>query len=443
MELYPYQTDGVLELTRRRCILLADEMGLGKTVQASVALRDLFAQGAVSRALIACPSPLTRNWVHEIRAWAAELNPVLYEGLDRHGLLTGGARVLVTSIETLSNDLTVSTRNGTAFADIGVDLIVLDEAQRIKGFNTTRAAILSKIIAARRWALTGTPLENRPKDLASIMRFLQPNEFSTEVNAEDHEKLLSLRDSLMVRRSRKSVGLGLPPKSKLVQRLGLSPAQDSEYELHVQALLDSLRGAGLSGNEGSLLAAVQDLRRIALVAKTGESAKLDTIEQEIREMDTDAKVVVFSSFPNLIFPIAEQRLQQFGCVMFTGDMSAASRQEAHERFIHDPSARIMLASLRAAGVGLTWTVAAFVYHLDVWWNPQAALQAEDRVYRIGQTSPVTVKQLVSIDTIEEAVLTLQETKRDLFDMMINDSSKVGETAIPRTELLSLIGLKRQ
>jgi SNF2 family DNA or RNA helicase len=442
VELYPYQKDGVLELTRRRCIILADEMGLGKTVQAAVALRNLFAQGAVSRAVIACPSALTRNWVHEIRSWAPELNPVLYEGLDRHGLLMGGARILVTSIETLSNDLTVSTRNGTRFTDIGVDLLILDEAQRIKGFNTTRALILSKIIAARRWAITGTPLENRPQDLASIIRFLQPNEFAEGVGVEDHERLLSLRDSLMVRRSRKSVGLGLPPKSKLVQRLGLSPAQESEYELHVQTLLDSIRGAPPSGSGMSLLAALQDLRRIALVSKTGESAKLDTIEQEISEMESDAKVVLFTSFPNLIFPLAQQRLQQFGCVMFTGEMPAALRQEAHERFINDPTARIMLASLRAAGVGLTWTVASFVYHLDVWWNPQAALQAEDRVYRIGQTAPVTVKQLVSIDTIEEAVLNLQDTKRDIFDMLINDNVKVGEAAFTRTELLSLIGLKR-
>jgi len=429
LTLYPYQKEGAQELVKRRCVLLADEMGLGKTVQGAVAIKSLFDQKAIERVLIVCPGPLTRNWIIEIKKWT-NINPVLYEGLDRHGLLLGSAKILVSSIETLTNDLLISTKNGQKYCDIGVDLILLDEAQRIKGFSALRSLVMSKILSARRWAFSGTPLENRPTELAAILRFLVPNEVGIEENEIDQAKLLKLRDLFMIRRTRKSVNLALPPKIRINKVIGLSPSQCSEYVAEIQSIKNILKNTNKTPlSKNAIVSSLNELRRICLISKNEESSKCDLLEEEIEEVCESGKVVIFTSYPNLVYPSLAKKLKKNGCVLFTGNMTNEEKSISHNKFLNDNNTRVMLASLKAAGVGITWTVASFVYHLDVWWNPQASLQAEDRVYRIGQNKPVTVKQLACGDTIEETILKLQETKKEIFDIVIQNDEELSPSAV--------------
>jgi len=430
LTLYPYQKEGAQELVKRRCVLLADEMGLGKTVQGAVAINILFEQKAIKRALIVCPGPLTRNWIHEIKKWTDNIHPVLYEGLDRHGLLMGSAKVLVSSIETLTNDLLIPTSNGKKYYDIGIDLILLDEAQRIKGFSALRSLVMSKILSARRWAFSGTPLENCPTELASILRFLVPNEVGIDESEIDQEKLFKLRDLLMIRRTRRSINIALPPKNKINKILSLSPSQSSEYDAEIQNIKNVLKNINRNPrSNNTIVSCLNELRRICLISRNDESSKCDLLQEEVGEVCETEKVVIFTSFPNLIYPILAKRLKKYGCVLFTGTMTNEEKNIAHNKFLNDINSRVMLASLKAAGVGITWTVASVVYHLDVWWNPQASLQAEDRVYRIGQNKPVTVKQLACGDTIEESILKLQETKKEIFNIMIHNDEEPWQSAV--------------
>jgi SNF2 family DNA or RNA helicase len=441
--LYPFQDEGVNHLVTRRCVLLADEMGLGKTVQAAVAMGKLFQMGAVRRALIVCPASLCRNWRKEIRAWSPELPVVLYEGGDRHGMLSGGAKILVGSFETIVGDMRIASRNGERFFDCGFDLVVIDEAQRIKEAESQKARVLSKLLAGRRWAISGTPMENSPRDLASILRFLWPNELPDDESLGDSVLIFSLRDRCMLRRTKRQVGLQLPEKVYSRVNIGMNPGQSAEYEQAVTEIQVGVESAqNPTGAMGALLAGLQKLRRLAVISSDGDSSKIDLLEDEIDEIvSSGEKVVVFSSFANLVLPVVAQRLRRYGTLLFTGGMSHDERSLAHERFLHDPSAAVMCASLKAAGVGLTWTVASHVYHLDTWWNPQVLRQAEDRVHRIGQERTVIVKQLIAEGTLEEAIDTLLLSKTEIFELVVEGAPLANLPAHSVKELASLVGLK--
>jgi SNF2 family DNA or RNA helicase len=442
LQLYPFQQEGVENLVKRRSVLFADEMGLGKTVQAAVALRCLFDSRSISRVLIAAPIALTRNWKSELRKWAA-LPGVLYEGGSRYGLLEGNAAVLIGSYETICSDLEVATRGGERFHDLGIDVLIIDEAQRIKTPETVRARVLAKIVAPRRWAITGTPLENRPRELASILRYLFPNEFETADSLEDLPRILAYRDQAMFRRTKGMVGLQLPSKTVANISVALSPDQAAEYSQRLNDLKQELaRGSGDRASLMRLLAGIQDLRRIAVISSNQDSSKLDFLESQLENICSNGeKAVVFSSFANIALPLFRERLSRFGAVLYTGAMSTDERERIHQRFIEDPSTRVMCASLKAAGVGLTWTVASHVFHTDVWWNPQVLNQADDRVHRIGQQKPVLVRRLVADGTIEEAINQLLETKEDIFKMVVDEAPPASITQRTYADLLALIGLK--
>lgn len=444
MELYPFQREGIRQLIGRPCILLADDMGLGKTVQAVVALRELFEAKVIRRALIVCPASLSRNWRREIRVWAQSIPAVLYEGADRYGLLEGNAPILIGSFETVADDLRRATRDGRSFCDIGVDLIILDEAQRIKDPTSIRSRVLARVLAGRRWAITGTPIENHPRELNSILRFLFPNEFLDSEDCDDLALMLLQRDRAMIRRTKAEVGIQLPERVTGYTPVQLTPDQAAEYERTLTSVRRSIRDATKRSElTASLLGGLQNLRRITTVSTNGSSAKLDFIEEELETLaERGEKVVIFSSFANIGLDHAVKRLARFRPVRFTGSMTQAEREVAHQRFLDDPRCLVMCASLRAAGVGVTWTAARYVYHLDLWWNPQALRQAEDRVHRIGQGRQVFLKRLIAENTIDEGIVTLLETKSDIFRFVVDEDLPSTVHWNTLDQLLSLVGTRR-
>lgn len=428
---------------QHRTALLADEMGLGKTVQASVAINKLFLQDAIRRVLVICPSSLTRNWRQELRKWCSQFPPVIYEGGDRYGMLFGQARILIGSYETISADLKRISNNGKDFFDIGVDLIILDEAQRIKDSSSIKSRILSKLLAARRWAITGTPLENHPRELASILRFLYPNELGMEHDVQNNILILALKDRCMLRRTKTQVNIQLPPKIEAHVPIILTPSQAAEYSHVCSQIRQSILGSSsLSCVRSNLIAGLQKLRRISTISSSGDSAKIDFIAEEMEKISENGeKAVVFSSFPNLIRTQIADRFRKYGVLFYDGSMNIQQKEKTHFQFMNETSSQLMCASIRAAGVGLTWTVASHVYHLDMWWNPQVLRQAEDRVHRIGQKKHVLVKRLFAENTLDCGILKLLESKEDIFAFVIDNRIDDNLKSIAIEDMLSLIGLR--
>ncbi|MFC1816512.1 DEAD/DEAH box helicase [Thermodesulfobacteriota bacterium] len=445
MQLYPFQKEGKEHLLMRPCMLLADDMGLGKTVQAVVAISSLFAAKSIRRVLILAPMSLIYNWRSELHKWAPELPVVLYQGADRYGMLYGAAPVLLGTYETVVSDLRKATLNGNNFVDIGVDLLVIDEAQLIKDPTTVRSRIICKILAGRRWALTGTPLENRPLELASILRFLYYNEFSESHELKNYTKILSLLELSMLRRTKAEVGLQLPPKTVTNISVCLTPDQAAEYEHKCISLRTAiLKAPDINSATAQLLGGLQELRRIAAISINGDSSKIDFVDDEIDEIVASGeKVVIFSSFANKPLPLLVARLQRHKPLLFTGSLSKEDRQSVHEQFVQDSSRQVMCASIKAAGVGLTWSVACYAYEMDLWWNPQTMKQAEDRLHRIGQTVPVLIKRLVAANTIDEGIGELLQKKENIFDFVVEGKSPVTANVSSLESLLNLVGLKLQ
>ena len=247
----------------------------------------------------------------------------------------------------------------------------------------------------------------------------------------------------MVRRTKADVGADLPEKSIAYTSVALAPGQAAEYEHSRNRMVNELVSLGDPSELGStLIAGLQELRRISTISRDGDSGKMDYVADEIEKIaERKEKAVVFSSFAHLALPTLVERLKPYGALAFTGEMSLEARNAAHEEFIENDDCTVMCASLKAAGVGLTWTVASYVYHLDLWWNPQVLRQAEDRVHRIGQRSPVIIKRLIAEQTLDEGLKLLLQAKEELFDFVIDGNGDAPSAGLALEQLLALVGLK--
>ena len=448
--LRPYQKEGVswlrfLEESRAGGIL-ADEMGLGKTLQTLAWLQMERVDPALRGrpALIVAPTSLVRNWEHEALKFTPQLRPLVMSGADRHAHWDDipGAPLVVTSYALLRRDI-------ERYAAIPFSCAVLDEAQNIKNRATQNASAAKQLQAVHRLVLTGTPVENGPADLWSIMDFLMPGylgDYPTfqadfemplrligEPECEDAQKRLrrKLRPFLL-RRRKKDVAKDLPDKIVDVSYCELGDDQKVVYK----ALLDRTRSSvtGMVAAEGfgksrmkvlaelmrlrqacchlALLKSDPELARVAAKAAS-PSAKTEQFFEILDEAVAGGhRILVFSQFTSML-GLLRERLEAEAVRYCYLDGQTRDRLVVCQTFNADPSIPVFLISLKAGGTGLNLTGADMVVHFDPWWNPAAEDQATDRAHRIGQKNTVHCLKLIAQGTIEEKVLELQERKRAL------------------------------
>jgi superfamily II DNA or RNA helicase len=455
-----YQREGLgwMEFLRRFSFggCLADDMGVGKTAQVLALLemrRALRAAGeSVPPSLVVVPRSLVFNWKEESARFTPQLKIRDHTGLGRSEDGFGDCDVVLTTYGTLRRDAAM-------MKDVEFDYIVLDEAQSIKNATTENAKAVRLLRGAHRLALSGTPVENHLGELWSLFEFLNPgmlgaaSVFKLAGNAArnpDDETRRLLAHALrpfILRRTKEQVARELPEKTEQTIYCEMEPEQRKLYnelrQHYRNALLKRIETDGLAKSKMMLLEALLRLRQAAchpglIDAKRAEepSAKLDTLLEQLREvMDEGHKALVFSQFTSLL-AIVRERLDQDGVNYEYLDGSTRDRQSPVERFQNDPDCRLFLVSLKAGGLGLNLTAAEYVFLLDPWWNPAVEAQAIDRAHRIGQTRQVFAYRLIARDTVEEKVLELQKTKRDLAAAIIGaDNSLIRNLKREDLELL--------
>jgi SNF2 family DNA or RNA helicase len=436
--LYPFQEEGALFLYEREGALLADEMGLGKTVQALAAAGLLLSTGEIAQALVLCPAPLVSHWTREARRWlpriADAVTPVTGVGLGRHYAWYSRSPVLICSQETFRQDFTAGR-----LPDRPIDLVILDEAQRIKNDDTGLAHACKALHRGRSWALTGTPLENRLEDLLSILEWITGG---TAIGLSARARLREAQQQLQLRRKKEGVGLELPPKSIIDVLLELGPRQAESYRrLEAEGRME-LQERGESLEVSHVLAVLTRLKQVCnFCPSTGESAKLEYLRPQLAELLANGRqALVFSQFTDDSAGIRRVAAEAGAPVdLYHGGMSHPARDEAVRRFNAGES-RILALSLRAGGVGLNLQQASYVFHFDRWWNPAAERQAEDRAHRLGQRLPVTVYRLIVAGTIEERVHAVLEAKQKLFEEIVEGAPAPGRARLTLDDLFGVLDL---
>jgi superfamily II DNA or RNA helicase len=448
-QLRDYQREGLgwMEFLRRMSFggCLADDMGVGKTAQVLALLetrRELRLKGELKQpSLVVVPRSLIFNWREEAARFTPELRVLDYTGAERDEDSFQGFDVVLTTYGTLRRD-------APRLKDIEFDYVILDEAQAVKNSGTESAKAVRLLKGAHRLALSGTPVENHLGELFSLFEFLNPGMLNAanvfkiagggglrHINEESLRLLAHALRPFILRRTKEEVARELPPKTEQTIYCELKPPQRKLYnelrEHYRNTLLGKIAKEGMGKAKIQVLEALLRLRQAAchpalIDAKRADeaSAKMDVLLAQLREVTAEGhKALVFSQFTSFL-KIVRKHLDEEGLVYEYLDGTTRDRQAPVERFQNDPNCKLFLISLKAGGLGLNLTAAGYVFLLDPWWNPAVEAQAVDRAHRIGQVQQVFAYRLIAKDTVEEKVLDLQKTKRDLASAIISQDNSV-------------------
>jgi SNF2 family DNA or RNA helicase len=434
---YPYQLEGVAFLMPRYAALLADEMGLGKTIMTILALRLLLQAGLVRRALLVCPKPLVFNWCRELHAWAEDLPFEVIGGsftVRRAAWQISSAPLKIVNYEVLTRDVDIVDSE-----DVRFDVVILDEAQRIKNRESKTAQAARRLRRSRSWALTGTPIENRPEDLINLFAFIDADRVPPDTTAEELPRLTA---DCVLRRVKEEVMADMPPKVIQDVALELTPSQRESYNLAETEGIVRLNGLGETVSVQHVFELVMRLKQICnFDPVTGESAKLERLIADVAEVaDSGRKAIVFSQWVSPLEQMAAA-LAPFGVTQYHGKVSAAERVPILDRFKSDPSQHVLLVSYGVGSVGLNLQFANYVFLFDRWWNPAIEDQAINRAHRLGQKEPVFVKRFVTQETIEGRIAEVLDRKRRLFEELMGSNGPPTPLGLTEAEIFGLFDIK--
>ena len=434
--------------------ILGDEMGLGKTLQAIT----LLLSKPNSKTLIIAPTSLIYNWKNEFKKFAPSMKIAISNGVkeEREELIKKYTNydVILTTYNLLRRDLELY--------DMEFDYCILDEAQNIKNQSSLSAKSVKEIKAKTRFALTGTPIENSLMELWSIFDFVMPGYLYTEKKfitryhrrleegPEILEELNRLVKPFILRRYKKNVIKELPDKIEKRLLVPLSDEQKVVYDTYANYVKDLIQKKvedfEFSKSKIEILSYITKLRQICLDPSvtmdnySGTSGKIDALiellEQSIEE---GHKVLVFSQFTSVLKNIGKiLKEKNFLFSYLDGTVSSMNRMKMVDEFNNGENT-VFLVSLKAGGTGLNLTSADIVIHFDPWWNPAVEDQATDRAHRIGQQNIVEVIKLISSGTIEEKIVELQDSKRELINKILGDDLSVGAfiNTLNENEILDL------
>jgi superfamily II DNA or RNA helicase len=454
--LYEYQKEGALFALRAGRSLIGDEMGLGKTIQAIAASELMARHLGVERVLIICPTSLKHQWESEIESFST-----------RGALVVGGLRRRRAEIFAESSFYKI-TNYDTVYRDLDLieswspDLVILDEAQRIKNWATRTAKHVKRISSPYAIVLTGTPLENRLEELVSIIDFIDPfrlgptfqflhqhqirDEHGRVVGYTDLDQVSKALESVVIRRRKREVLQQLPERIESSVFVTMTPQQRRHHEENretVARIVARWRKYGHLGDRDQrvLMIALQNMRMSCdstwlLDRETDHGTKADEAATLIEELleEEETKVVVFSQWLGM-HEVLERRFPRNGWdyVFFHGGVASPKRKELIRRFREDDRCRVFL-STDAGGVGLNLQRANVVMNLDLPWNPAVLEQRIGRVHRIGQRRPVRIVNFVAEGTIEHGMLSVLRFKKSLFAGVLDGGERevfLGGTRLKR------------
>ncbi|MDY3559126.1 SNF2-related protein [Gemmata sp. JC673] len=436
-EPYPYQLEGIAFLMPRHHALIADEMGLGKTAQAILSLRLLFHSGEIKRGLVVCPKPLMHNWARELKMWAPDVPFEAFEGdpeQRRSTWLVSNCPLKLVNYETLTRDCDLATDPRVHF-----DVVVLDEAQRIKNKDSKTAQVVRGLSRARSWALTGTPIENHPDDLVNIFSFVDPGLIPPETPTRRIPQYTS--DSIL-RRTKDDVLTDMPPKVIRDLEVELTAAQRAAYARAENDGVIQLNALGDTITVQHVFQLVMRLKQICnFDPLTGESAKLVQLLSDMEEVaESGRKAIIFSQWVEPLEVLAKA-LAKYGPLQYHGKIPQPQRTPILDRFKADPSAHVLLMSYGTGSVGLNLQFTNYVFLFDRWWNPAIEDQAINRAHRLGQKHPVTVTRFLSGGTIEGRIADILEAKRKVFNDLIAQADKPTALGLSEDEIFGLFDIK--
>ncbi|MBN2478706.1 MAG: SNF2 helicase associated domain-containing protein [Parachlamydiales bacterium] len=439
-----YQIEGIswIERLRRMYLngILADDMGLGKTLQAIVAIIQNQEKSA-SPSIVVCPTTLLYNWEEEIFKFSPNSNVVVVDGTpqQRKKILSDikDKDIVVTSYTLMQKDI-------EQYKKINFSYAILDEAQHIKNRATRNAKSVKMLNSTHKLILTGTPIENSLDELWSLFDFLMPSFLSsydrfseqylkTEgVTHKDNIAYLKRKVApFILRRMKEDVLKDLPPVSEILYHCKLTENQKELYQSYAKSAKDELtklvKKEGFDKVQIHVLATLTRLKQIcchpAIFAKenveVGDSAKYEMLLELVQNLiEANHKTVIFSQYTKMLHIIKED-LNLRGINYSYLDGSSKNRLDIVKEFNSDNDKKIFLVSLKAGGTGLNITGADTVIHYDMWWNPAVENQATDRVHRIGQKKNVSSYKLVTVNTIEEKIIEMQNRKKGLVKKVVS------------------------